>query len=126
MERVFSSKLTFTQTQELGKLLRAARKAVTAMQRVGGCQIELPALAAALEPFEGIAEAPLMTPEQEDARLSVMVGLQLLGVTNAPRSAYENVEGGKDAWDSLVADGLIAKEGIFWKLTQAGYNLVRG
>jgi len=61
-------------------------------------------------------------------KLAVLCGLRLLGVTNAPKAAYENVKGeGAAAWDALLADGMIETTGEhkFYRLTQAGHAAIK-
>jgi len=54
------------------------------------------------------------------AKISVLCGLRLLGATNAPKSAYENVKGGQAAWDALLVDGMIVKEDGCYVLSAPG------
>jgi len=55
-----------------------------------------------------------------EAQKSVLMGMRLLGATNAERSAYENVKDGKVAWDALVTDGFIVKKNGFYVLSDEG------
>ncbi len=58
------------------------------------------------------------------AKKSVLLGLQLLGATNAPKAAYENVKDGQAAWDALLADGFIVKDGTLYVLSTEGRNAI--
>lgn len=61
-----------------------------------------------------------------ESQKSVLLGMRLLGATNAERSAYENVKDGKEAWDVLVKDGFIVKELGFYVLSDKGIRASRG
>lgn len=65
----------------------------------------------------------LHTPKEwaaYQARKGVLLGLQLLGATNAPKAAYENVKGGEKAWGELVESGHIIKDDGFYVLSSTG------
>ncbi len=59
-----------------------------------------------------------------EAKRSVLLGMAILGATNAPKSAYENVNGGNQAWDELVFDGLIVKENFYYVLSLTGKEVL--
>lgn len=61
-----------------------------------------------------------------ESQESVLLGMALLGATNAERSAYANVKDGKKAWDECVAEGHIVKnDNKFFVLSQTGKQLVQ-
>jgi hypothetical protein len=59
-----------------------------------------------------------------ESKKAVLLGMSLLGVTNAERAAYQNVKDGKKAWDGLVKEKAIIKEGAFYRLSPHGRALV--
>lgn len=66
----------------------------------------------------------LYTPKEwaaYQAKKSILLGLQLLGATNAPKATYENVKGGsQDVFDTLVSEGYIQHRDGFYSLTNIG------
>ena len=68
----------------------------------------------------------LVTPKEwaeYQAKLSILLGLRLLGATNAPKATYENVKGGsQELFDALVQAGHIEKRDGFWSLTRTGHE----
>ena len=66
----------------------------------------------------------LKIPSLTESQQSVVMGMALLAATNAERSVYQNVEDGKQAWDEVVAMGLIVQEDGFWHLSDAGRRVV--
>lgn len=70
---------------------------------------------------EFVVEAHNMNEQKK----AVLLGIALLGATNAERSAYENVPNGKKAWDQLVAERLIIKDGVFFVLSPTGKQAVK-
>ena len=59
------------------------------------------------------------------SKKSVLLGMALLGATNNERAAYENVKGGKQAWDDLLNEKLILKDGVFYILSPTGKQAVK-
>ena len=61
-----------------------------------------------------------------EAKKAVLMTMTLLGATNAERAAYGNVAHGKQAWDELIADGLIVKnEENLFVLSDTGRRAAR-
>ncbi len=60
-----------------------------------------------------------------ESKKAVLFGMALLGATNAERSVYENVVNGKEAFDEVVAEKLIIKDGVYFVLSPTGRQLVR-
>jgi hypothetical protein len=66
----------------------------------------------------------LVTPKEwaeYQAKKAILLGLQLLGATNAPKATYENVKGGsQDLFDALMTSGHITRDDGFYVLTSTG------
>lgn len=58
--------------------------------------------------------------EFTEAEASVLTGMGLLGATNVPHSAYQNVKDGEEAWHVLVACEYIVMDEGFWVLSEKG------
>jgi hypothetical protein len=53
------------------------------------------------------------------------MGMALLAATTVERAVYENVKNGKQAWDEVLALGLIVKDDGFYVLSDNGRKAVK-
>lgn len=71
----------------------------------------------------------LYTPKEwaeYQTKRSVLLSLQLLGATNAPKATYENVKGdGAAAFAALVESGHIVKDDGFYVLSAEGRAAIK-
>ena len=59
------------------------------------------------------------------AKKSVLLTLQLLGATNAPKAAYANVKDGEAAFDALMDSGHIIENDGFYVLSETGRHAIK-